>query len=176
MIFRPAIGGLLLGAILGVLLLTSCTAPSEISGAVPPGMAFLADAKEETYSEILQKKQRIVLQIELVDTVRPLQRLALDGRSGYVVPAGTRRVQFRVLLPSTGLADSRSREARGYFDVLLVGGKTYQMAGNYEGNKRTFFLRDLTKNESVTPPVDLGFFGPVRREIEYLPIIIPIKI
>lgn len=165
----------LFGAMLGISALSSCVAPTDSSGSLQPGKVFLADAEEEVFSEILQAKQRVVLQIELVDTVRPPQRLTLDGRRGYSVQAGHRRVQFRVLLPSTGWKDSGSREARGYFDILLVEGHRYQVAGEYDGSERRFHLFDFTTHERVSAAVDLGFFAPVRREIQYLPLIIPIK-
>jgi hypothetical protein len=138
-------------------------------------MAFVADSEERTFSEILQKNQRVLLYIELIDTARPKQRKTIDKLRGFLVPPGARRVQFRVVLPSMGLMDSRAREARGYFDVNLQPGHRYRVAGYYEGTIRRFHLLDLTTNEPVTPPLDLGFFGPVRREALFVPIIIPVK-
>lgn len=166
---------LLFGLCFAVVLLGSCSNPTSAAAALAPETAFLSDAEEETYSEVLQAKQRIILQIELVDTVRPQHRVTLQSLRGYAVPAGNRRVQFRVVLPSTSLMDSRSREARGFFDVNLVGGHRYRIAGRYEGNARTFRLIDLDSNETISPEIDLGFFGPIRREQQFVPLIIPIK-
>ena len=139
-------------------------------------MAFLSDSEDEIYSEVLQHNHRILLQVELVDSVRPPHRISLDGLRGYSVPAGSRRVQFRILLPSAGLTDSRAREARGFVDVELVAGHHYHVAGNYAGSVRTFYLLDQTTNQSASPAIDLGFFGPVPLNNQYIPIIIPIKI
>lgn len=166
---------LLCGFCIGILLLGSCSSPISDAVALAPGDAFLGDAEEEIYSDVLQAKQRVILQIELVDTVRPRQRLALEGVRGYAVPAGKRRVQFRVLLPSTGWTDSRTREARGFFDVELLPGHRYRIAGRYAGNVRTFRLVDLATNEAISPEIDLGFFGPVRQEQQFVPLIIPLK-
>lgn len=158
-----------------ILTFTGCNTPTTPDGGLPPGTAFLGDTEEKAYSEILQKDVRVVLQIELVDSVRPQQRLTLDQQRGYVVPAGERRVQFRVLLPSAGMMDSGAREARGYVDVTLFAGHRYCVAGKYAGNKRAFHLRDMTTNQPVSPEIDLGFFAPVRRDYQFVPIIIPIK-
>lgn len=163
-------------ASLGLLIaFTGCNTPTTPDAGLPPGTAFLADTEEKAFSEILQKDVRVVLQFELVDSVRPKQRLTLGQQKGYVVPAGERRVQFRVLLPSAGMMDSGAREARGFLDVTLVDGHRYRIAGSYAGNKRTFHLLDMTTNQPVSPEIDLGFFAPVHRGPDYIPIIIPIK-
>jgi len=160
-------------AMLGVL--TACSTPTVAPVQPSPATAFLADAEEKVYSPLLERDQRVLLQIELVDTVRPRQRRQSGNESGYAIPAGTHRVQFRVLLPSTGWQDSGAREARGFFDVTLAAGHRYRVAGRYEQGKRLFHLLDTTTNQAVSPEVDLGFFAPVQRNGQYIPIIIPIK-
>jgi len=86
---------------------------------LPPDSVFLANCEEATFSEILQRQQRIVLQIELVDTARPQHQMKREALRGYLIPTGGHRVQFRVLLPSAGLTDSRAREARGSLTSYL---------------------------------------------------------
>lgn len=173
MLIRPLKLGILSLALLAVF--AGCNTPTTTDGGLPPGAAFLADTEEQAFSEILQKDVRVVLQFELVDSVRPKQRLTLHQQRGFVVPAGERRVQFRVLLPSAGMMDSGAREARGYVDATLVEGHRYCVAGKYAGNKRAFHLRDMTTNQPVSPEIDLGFFAPVQRDAMPIPLIIPIK-
>src|SRR6187431_2572659 len=84
----------LLGA--AMLLLASHAGAKSTAPVDPAQMAFLGNSEEQTFSEILQKNQRILLQIELVDMVRPKQRKTIDKMAGYLVPPGDRRVQFRV--------------------------------------------------------------------------------
>ncbi len=146
-----------------------------MADSLPPDSVFLANCEEATFSEILQRQQRIVLQIELVDTARPQHQMKREALRGYLIPTGGHRVQFRVLLPSAGLTDSRAREARGFFDVLLVAGHSYRVAGNYNDKPHTFHLLDMTKNSPVSPALDLGFFSPVQLDLQFIPIFIPMK-
>jgi hypothetical protein len=170
----PSVPRLVAGlALLGAL--AACSSPGTTGASLPADAAFLADNEERFYSEIAGKDQRVSLRIELVDAVRPRQRVTVDGVECYAIPAGNRRVQFRIVLPSTGWNDSRAREARGFADVTLVAGHRYLVTGKYDQTKRAFRLLDKGTNQAVSPEVDVGFFAPVERSREYIPIFIPIK-
>lgn len=157
-----------------LLLCAGCAAPPEVS--VAPDACFLADIKEEVYSEILQGKQEILISFELVDGVRPRQSATLNQIAGHWVPAGRRRLQFRVVLPAVGWNDGGGREARGVIDAELQPGQGYKITGHFESGPRTFYLANLISGQPVSEPIDLGFFVPVNRAKQFIPIFIPIRI
>lgn len=139
--------------------------------------AIIANSEERLYSEILQGNQRILMQIELVDGVRPPRKHTVGNRKAVIVPSGARRIQFRVYLPSVGWNDGNGREARAAVDVELRAGHTYQFTGSPGAPTNHILLRDLTTGDVVTPPIDVGFFAPVPHGGSgYIPIILPIKI
>ncbi len=158
-----ATAGLLLGG-------CSTSAPT-----VPANACFLADTEERFHSEILQGEQRVVMQIELVDGVRPAPSADLEQLKGRWVPEGARRVQFRVYLPPVGWNDGRPREARAAVDVDLQAGHRYKVAGKLKDGLREFYLVDIGSGKPVTDPIDMGFFAPVEGPKGFIPIIIPMK-
>jgi len=136
---------------------------------------FLGDTEELVYSEILQGRQRVAFSFELVDGVRPPHEGRLEGVTGHWIPAGPRRVQFRVVLLPAGWNNGGAREARGVADVMLEAGHRYRIAGDFRSGPRTFHVFDATTGRPVTTPIDLGFFAPVDRAKAFLPLIVLIK-
>ena len=146
-----------------------------VSAPVSADACFLANTEERVYSEILQGQQRIVMTFELVDGVAPRTSAVMDGLSGFWIPSGAHRLQFRVFLPPVGWNDGRGREVRAIVDLELSAGCRYKITGDFSKGIRAFYLADATSGQAITQPIDIGFLAPVAGPKGFIPILIPIR-
>lgn len=160
-------------ALLILITLAGCETPAN-QGLVGTNQCFLADTEVKVYSEINQRDQRVRMSFELVDGVKPGNAAVANGMTGHWIPAGPRRVQFRVFLQKAGWNDGGSREARAAVDVTLQPGRYYKVSGDFKDGIRNFQLVDAVTGEVVTELIDIGFFAPIRGPGTVGPIIIPI--
>lgn len=165
-------------ATLSLFLFASCATSAPTSAPPPPPpraeAAFLLDTEERFFSPIIQRDRRVVLTFEMVDGATLPRAVSTEKGRGHWIPAGMRRVQFHVILPSAGFTDSMPREARGVIDLDLQPGKTYRLNGHLKEGMKDFFIADAQTGSVVSPTVDVGFFAPVPAPRGMIPVLIPI--
>ncbi len=160
------------GLAAGLLGLAGCATPA--AAPVDATACFLAESREQVRSEILRGEQKIVMNFELVDGLELHGGATVDGVRGHWIPAGLRRLQFRVFLPPVGWNNGRGREARAAVEVKLQPGHRYRISHGSGDAIRSFVVVDSGSGEAVTSPVDVGFFAPVPGTTGFIPIVIPV--